>query len=102
MDTVSAVKMENGLSSKQELGLGFSTPPMADSDYEDTGELEMSQDMPNGWLVRIPKILYESWAGIAEDEEIQLGIVRHYTNGEKVRSQRCTAQPWISAEDSCP
>lgn len=58
-----------------------------EDDYEDAGELEMPEQLPQAWLARIPKLLYEYWSKIDEDEEVQLGVVRHLKRSNKVRRQ---------------
>lgn len=59
---------------------------MGEGDYEDTGELEIPSRRNGAWLTRIPKILYDKWAKIDDDEEIQLGIVRRYRDSGAVRT----------------
>lgn len=53
--------------------------------YEDTGELEITTLPPAAWLLRVPKILYEGWEDMGEDEETQVGVIRHHTNSNTVR-----------------
>lgn len=74
--------------------------PIADEDeYEDTGELELPKEMPQAWMIKVPKEIYTDWSDINNDEPIQLGVLRKYTSGPragKVRVvilicyQRCT------------
>lgn len=86
MASAAAVKSENEIKPDPERG---SPAPLADDDaYEDTGELEIPKLPPAAWLLRVPKILYEGWAGIDDDEEIKVGVIRHYTNSNKVCSSR--------------
>ncbi|KZF23855.1 hypothetical protein L228DRAFT_246706 [Xylona heveae TC161] len=44
--------------------------------YEDAGDLDFSHAGNPVWLMRIPKILWENWSNIGDDEEIQIGTVR--------------------------
>ncbi|KAI5287972.1 hypothetical protein KEM54_005570 [Ascosphaera aggregata] len=47
-----------------------------DDIYEDTGDLDFSQAMQDVWLARLPKALWESWAKLDADEEIEIGTLR--------------------------
>ena len=49
----------------------------ADEDiYEDTGDLDFTAASQGLYLTRIPKMLWESWSKLNEDQEIVLGRVR--------------------------
>lgn len=54
------------------------TPALTDDDdlYEDTGDLDYSSSTQGLILTRIPKFLWESWAQLDDDDEIQLGTIR--------------------------
>lgn len=56
-----------------------------DDDFEDTGELEIPAQENSAWLTRIPRMVYNSWAEIEDDEPIQLGYLRHYEDSKEVR-----------------
>ena len=58
---------------------------LGDDDFEDTGELELPADPPLAHLMRSPKILYENWRSLDDDEEIQLGVLRRYKTGNEHR-----------------
>lgn len=69
------------------------TPSVMDEDeYEDTGELVIPDAAADSgaWLAKLPKWLWEAWANIADDEEIELGKVRVYDNqpGDKTKVYR--------------
>lgn len=81
MASTATLKSENEI--KPDPELGSPTSLVDDDTYEDTGELEIPKLPPAAWLLRIPKILYEGWAGIDDDEEIKLGVIRHYTKSNK-------------------
>ncbi|KAK2784856.1 hypothetical protein FQN53_008189 [Emmonsiellopsis sp. PD_33] len=50
---------------------------LSDEDiYEDTGDLDFANAMQDVWLTRIPKMLWENWSRLEDDEEIQIGTVR--------------------------
>lgn len=68
--------MEQGLHIKPDPATASTPSAFDEDDYEDTGELEIPKD-PNAkaWLTRLPDWLWEAWADIAEDEEIELGKV---------------------------
>ena len=49
----------------------------ADEDiYEDTGDLDFTAASQGLYLTRIPKMLWESWSKLNDDQEIVLGRVR--------------------------
>lgn len=51
--------------------------PVSDDDiYEDTGDLDFSNSMQDVWLTRIPKMLWENWSRLEDDEEVQIGSIR--------------------------
>lgn len=59
--------------------------PMSDEEYEDAGDLDMTNGHQMGWLIKIPKYLYERWDEIDDDEEITLGeVLINPANDEKV------------------
>lgn len=61
-----------------------SLSPIADDDqYEDTGELELPKDLPQAWMIKVPDYLYETWSGIADDQPVQLGVVRRFASGKR-------------------
>ncbi|KKZ63900.1 transcription initiation factor TFIIF subunit beta [[Emmonsia] crescens] len=47
-----------------------------DDIYEDTGDLDFSNSMQDVWLTRIPKMLWENWSRLEDDEEVQIGTIR--------------------------
>lgn len=59
----------------------------ADDAYEDTGELEMPPQPQDVWLLRIPRPLFSHWNSFADDQEIQLGVMRRSKRTGKVRSR---------------
>ncbi|KAF8415286.1 transcription initiation factor IIF, beta subunit-domain-containing protein [Terfezia claveryi] len=46
-----------------------------DDDYEDAGDLDMSNGKRGLWLVKLPRFLLEQWDKLEEDEEITLGEI---------------------------
>jgi transcription initiation factor TFIIF subunit beta len=44
--------------------------------YEDAGDLDFTQAGQNVWLSRLPRQLWEHWAHLDDDEEIELGTMR--------------------------
>ncbi|KAF7118607.1 hypothetical protein CNMCM5793_008145 [Aspergillus hiratsukae] len=44
--------------------------------YDDDGDLDFSNAGQNVWLSRIPRSLWEHWASLDDDEEIQIGTMR--------------------------
>ncbi|PGH26793.1 hypothetical protein AJ80_01559 [Polytolypa hystricis UAMH7299] len=54
-------------------GLGM----LSDEDiYEDTGDLDFSNSTQDVWLMRVPRMLWDNWNNVNDDEEIQIGTVR--------------------------
>jgi transcription initiation factor TFIIF subunit beta len=92
---------------KQEVGTSMSfvktdpdikehTVVLSDEDiYEDTGDLDFSQAGQNVWLTRIPKVLWEHWSKLDDDEEIRIGTVRVEGDPTDIKrvSLRLDAQP---------
>lgn len=44
--------------------------------YDDDGDLDFSNAAQNVWMSRIPRPLWEHWAKLDDDEEIQIGTIR--------------------------
>ncbi|KAJ5899963.1 transcription initiation factor iif beta subunit [Penicillium taxi] len=44
--------------------------------YEDAGDLDFSLANQDLWLSRIPRQLWENWANLDDDEEIEVGVMR--------------------------
>jgi transcription initiation factor TFIIF subunit beta len=54
-----------------------STGILSDDDiYEDTGDLDFTNAVQDVWLMRVPRVLWENWSTLDDDEEIQIGTVR--------------------------
>ncbi|KAI9708865.1 MAG: hypothetical protein M1828_002588 [Chrysothrix sp. TS-e1954] len=75
---------------------------LGDDDFEDTGELELPVAPPSAYLMRIPKILYENWRKLEDDEEVQLGVLRRYDNGNEVLSDPLILDPKSSHNRKVP
>jgi len=82
--TTTGVKADNDIKIKPDPEEASSSFRNGKDDYEDTGELEIPSRKNVAWLTRIPKILYDKWAEIDDDEEIQLGYVRRYKDSGNV------------------
>ena len=101
----------NGL--KMEPGLVKAEPGMDDLDmadldeigYEDdTGELIFPKPIPTGWLLRVPKELWELLAHVDDNEDITLGQVRIWDNSKDPRNKeketiRLSLNPHIPGKD---
>lgn len=44
--------------------------------YEDAGDLDFSAAGQNVWLSRLPRQLWQHWAHLGDDEEIEIGTMR--------------------------
>lgn len=101
MASSQSVKMENAPQIKPDPANAATPMVMDEDEYEDTGELLIpgTQDESQAWLAKLPKWLWEAWATIADDEEIELGKVRVYNNApegkEKVRPCVCCRRPYV-------
>lgn len=63
---------------KTEPGLMTLAPALQpDEDiYEDAGDLDFAASSQSLYLTRIPKMLWENWSQLDDDQEILLGTVR--------------------------
>ena len=73
---MNGVKEEDVVGVKQESISIDSAALMNDDEEEDTGELNIPSSLRGIWLTWIPRMLWDSWASLNEDEEIQVGLVR--------------------------
>lgn len=70
------IKSEPGVKPEPDSNEGLSRIPLEDDLYEDAGDLDMSGSGQDVWLTRIPKVLWENWSQLDDDEEIEIGTVR--------------------------
>lgn len=61
---------------------------MDEDDFEDTGELTIPPDVKVMWLMRIPRILWETWATADDDEELQIGNIRVWQGQKEGQEQK--------------
>ncbi|OBW67767.1 MAG: U-box-domain-containing protein [Aureobasidium pullulans] len=68
----------------------FIKPEHVADEYEDTGECHMpaNPEEQRAWLCRLPKWLWTAWEDMADDEEIELGKIRVYHQGNKDGTSR--------------
>ena len=52
--------------------------------YEDAGDLDFAASSQNLYLTRIPKMLWENWSQLDDDQEILLGTVRVEGSSDQV------------------
>lgn len=80
---------------KYETADGSPSPYMEEDDvYEDAGDLDFSQSSQQFWMSRIPKSLWELWASMPEDGEIEIGTMRvegEISNPKRVSLTLCCA-----------
>ena len=77
--SIPMMKVENAPSPqvKDEGAIATPSPYMEEDDvYEDAGDLDFSQSQQQFWLSRVPKSLWELWAKMPEDGEIEIGTIR--------------------------
>ncbi|KAK8048582.1 transcription factor IIF beta subunit [Apiospora phragmitis] len=90
---MASVKPEPGVKPEPE-DASASPAVMSDDElYEDAGDLEFydttspTEPSANLYLTHVPKYLYDQWAQLKEDEEVEVGRVRRWIetdkNGEK-------------------
>lgn len=66
---------------------------LSDEDiYEDTGDLDFTSAAQDVWLTRVPRVLWEKWSKLDDDEEIQIGTVR--VEGEATDIKRVCGSPF--------
>lgn len=53
-----------------------SASPLDEDIYEDAGDLDFTEADQKVYLTRLPKILWETWSKLDEDQEIQVGTLR--------------------------
>ena len=73
--SVPSMKVE-GPSSPQVKAEHADASSSEDDVYEDEGDLDFSNAQQEHWLSRIPKSLWEVWAKLPEDGEIEIGTIR--------------------------
>ncbi|KAK6842650.1 Transcription initiation factor IIF subunit beta [Apiospora arundinis] len=90
----SSVKPEPGVKPEPE-DASASPAVMSDDElYEDAGDLEFydstAPNDPNGnlFLTHVPKYLYDQWAQLKDDEEIEVGRVRRWVETDKNGQKR--------------
>ena len=70
-------KSENGwIKAEPELIDIPSVMQMDEDIYEDAGDLDFAAASHGLYLTRLPKMLWENWSQLDEDQEIQLGTMR--------------------------
>ena len=77
--SIPTMKVENVPSPqiKEEAPDASLSPHLEEDDvYEDAGDLDFSHAQQQFWLSRIPKSLWEAWANMPEDGEIEIGTIR--------------------------
>ncbi|GAB7342593.1 hypothetical protein MBLNU457_g0766t1 [Dothideomycetes sp. NU457] len=76
----SGIKSEDGHYIKPDPADEVDSKMMDEDEYEDTGELRIAKtaEESGAWLAKVPKMLWEIWENVAEDQELVLGEVRVY------------------------
>lgn len=77
--SIPIMKVENAPSPqvKDEAREASPSPYMEEDDvYEDAGDLDFSHSQQQFWLSRVPKSLWELWASMPEDSEVEIGTIR--------------------------
>jgi transcription initiation factor TFIIF subunit beta len=95
MATPNGLKTEEDAPMKSEMD-DVPTIGFVDDDEEDTGELAFPPSMPTVWLTRVPRFLWQVLAAEKQDEEIQIGTVKHWTapdGQQKVRVRLALLSP---------
>ena len=94
----SAMATGNGF--KKEQSVAIKPEPRADDtlmedddDYDDTGELQFPKELPETWLVRVPKDLWSAIDKSKMDDEIKLGEVLVWTKPNSTVPNKVTTHP---------
>ena len=74
-DDTAPVSVEHQVKPEPDSLAGTPSALSDDDIYEDAGDLDFS-NIANVHLLRLPKWLWENWANIDDDEQIELGVVR--------------------------
>ena len=80
---------------------GMSPYPEDDDIYEDPGDLDFSSAQQNLWVSHVPRSLWEAWAALGDDDEIEIGTIR--VEGSEIapgRVRRPLAIIWATCTDS--
>ncbi len=103
--SIPTMKVESAPSPQiKEEAVNASPSPYMDEDdvYEDAGDLDFAHSQQQFWLSRIPKSLWELWAGMPEDGEIEIGTIRvegDSSDPKRVRIMLCC--PQFASHISC-
>ena len=81
---IPTIKVEPGASNgqtpriKQDPDAALSSPAAHSEDdiYEDAGDLDFSTSEQSIFLTRVPKLLWECWSKLDDDQEISIGRIR--------------------------
>ncbi len=76
---VEGTELQNGpdLMIKHEPGSTGASPAGLEEDiYEDAGDLDFSRADQAAYLTRLPKWLWDAWAKLDDDAEVQVGMIR--------------------------
>lgn len=65
--------------------------------YEDTGDLDFTDANQDVWLMRVPKMLWENWSKLNDDDEIQIGTVRVEGGPTDIKRVRATERHSVGA-----
>lgn len=81
---IPSIKVEHGgpngqgFPIKQDPDAMVTSPGLHSEDdvYEDAGDLDFTNADQSIFLTRIPKLLWDSWSKLDDDQEIQIGRIR--------------------------
>ncbi|KAL8952949.1 MAG: hypothetical protein Q9222_001168 [Ikaeria aurantiellina] len=79
--------------------------PAAASDediYEDAGDLDFSKAVQGLYLTRIPRYLWDNWANLEDDQEVQLGTIRVEGSLEDVKRMSLILSPNVPNHHDVP
>ncbi|KAF2405142.1 hypothetical protein EJ06DRAFT_552577 [Trichodelitschia bisporula] len=74
--TSNGYKMEEDTKVKMEPNTDGTPFVLQDGEDEDTGEMIIRPNVPQGWLVRVPKDLWTGLSELKDDEEIEIGKLK--------------------------
>lgn len=70
--------------------------------YDDDGDLDFSNAAQSVWMSRIPRALWENWAKLDDDEEIELGTIRIEGAANDIKRVRLWLFPMILLRGRAP
>jgi transcription initiation factor TFIIF subunit beta len=75
--------------------------PLVEDDFDDAGDLEFyDQTIPGDplgtmYLARLPNYVWQAWADLDDDAEIQLGTIRQWMETDETGASHVRITSWV-------